>query len=75
VFTKLPYDVLRDLVPITRLVAVPNVMVINPNLGVSTMAQMVVLAKSKPGKVGYDSAGQVSEANLMGELFNATAQV
>ena len=74
-FTKLPYDVLRDLVPITRLVAVPNVMVINPNLGVSTMAQMVVLAKSKPGKVGYDSAGQVSEANLMGELFNATAQV
>jgi tripartite-type tricarboxylate transporter receptor subunit TctC len=75
VFSKLPYDVMRDLSPITRLVAVPNVMVINPNLGVNTMAQMVALAKSKPGKVSYGSAGQGSEANLMGELFNVTAQV
>ncbi len=75
VFSKLPYDVMRDLAPITRLVSVPNVMVINPTLGVNTVAQMVALAKSRPGKVSYGSAGQGSEANLMGELFNVTAQV
>jgi tripartite-type tricarboxylate transporter receptor subunit TctC len=75
VFSKLPYDVMRDLAPITRLVAVPNVMTVSPNLQVTTMAQMVAIAKAKPGKVSYGSAGLGSEANLMGELFNVTAQV
>jgi tripartite-type tricarboxylate transporter receptor subunit TctC len=75
VFSKLPYDVLRDLAPITRLVSVPNVMTVSPSLKVNTMAQLLALIKSKPGTLSYGSAGQGSEANLMGELFNATAQV
>ena len=75
VFTKLPYDVLRDLSPITRLVSVPNVMVVNPGLKVANMAQMTALAKTKTGQLTYGSPGPGSEANLMGELFNLTAQV
>ena len=75
VFSKLPYDVMRDLAPITRLVSVPNVLTVNPALGVNSMAQMIALTKSNPRKVSYGSAGQGSEANLMGELFNRSAQV
>ncbi len=75
VFNKLPYDVLRDLAPVTRLVSVPNVMTVSPALNVSTVAQFVALAKAQPGKLSYGSAGQGSEANLMGELFNVTAGV
>ena len=75
VFNKLPYDVLRDLAPVTRLVSVPNVMTVSPALNVGTVAQLVSLAKAQPGKLSYGSAGQGSEANLMGELFNVTAGV
>jgi tripartite-type tricarboxylate transporter receptor subunit TctC len=75
VFSKLSYDVVRDLAPITRLVSVPNVMTVSPAAGVSTMAQMVAAAKAKPGKMSYGSPGRGSEANLMGELFNKSAQV
>lgn len=76
VFSKLPYDVLRDLAPITRLVAVPNVMTVSPALKVETMSQFLSLVRAQPaGKFTYGSAGQGSEANLMGELFNQSAQV
>jgi tripartite-type tricarboxylate transporter receptor subunit TctC len=75
VFAKLPYDVMRDLSPITRLVSVPNVMVVRPSLQAATMVQLTALAKAQPGKITYGSPGTGSEANMMGELFNHTAQV
>lgn len=76
VFTKLPYDVLRDLAPITRLVSVPNVLTVSPALKVRTMQEFIALLRSKsPGSHTYGSAGQGSEANLMGELFNQAAKV
>ncbi len=76
VFSKLPYDVLRDLTPVTRLVSVPNVLTVSPRLGVKTMAEFLALVRSKPtGTYTYGSAGTGSEANLMGELFNQAAGV
>ena len=76
VFKKLPYDVMRDLAPITRLVSVPNVMAVNPALGVKSMPELIALMKAKPaGTVTYGTAGLGSEGNLNGELFNQSAGV
>jgi len=74
VFSKLQYKVLRDLAPVTQLVSVPNVMTVSPNLGVTTMAQLLSNEKSRTGKLTYGSPGPGSEANLMGELFNQSAK-
>lgn len=75
VFTKLSYNVLQDLAPITRLVSVPNVVTVGPAPKVKTMPELVAMAKAKPGILTYGSPGPGSEANLMGELFNMSAQV
>ena len=75
VFTKLSYNVLQDLAPITRLVSVPNVVTAGPAPKVKTMPELIALAKAKPGILTYGSPGPGSEANLMGELFNMSAQV
>lgn len=75
VFKKLPYDVLRDLAPITRLVSVPNVVAVSQALPVKTMAELLAAAKAKPGAVTYGTAGLGSEGNLMGELVNQSAGV
>jgi tripartite-type tricarboxylate transporter receptor subunit TctC len=76
VFKKLPYDVMRDLAPITRLVSVPNVLAVSAALPVKSMPELIAMAKAKPtGTVTYGSAGLGSEGNLMGELFNQSAGV
>ena len=76
VFKKLPYDVMRDLAPITRLVSVPNVVAVNPALGVKSIQELIAFAKTKAaGEVTYGSSGLGSEHNLNGELFNQSAGV
>ena len=76
VFKKLPYDVMRDLAPITRLVSVPNVVAVSAALPVKSMPEFIAMAKAKPaGAVTYGTAGLGSEGNLMGELFNQSAGV
>src|SRR4029077_9320768 len=57
VYKKLPYDVVRDLAPITQLVSVPNVLVVHPSLGINTLAEFIAAAKQKPGQITYGSAG------------------
>jgi tripartite-type tricarboxylate transporter receptor subunit TctC len=69
VYKKLPYDVLRDLVPVTQLVSVPNVLVAHPSLGVSTLAEFIAAAKQKPGQITYGSAGVGSNLHLSMELL------
>ena len=55
--TKLPYNVQRDFVPITRLVTLPPVLTVNPSLGVKTLAELIALAKARPNTVFYASSG------------------
>ena len=57
---KTPYDADRDLVPVVLLVTVPAVIVVNPALPVTTLAELVVYAKARPGEVNYGSAGNGS---------------
>lgn len=74
-FTKLPYDPLRDLLPVTFLGATPMALVVHPSLPVRTVKEMIALTKAKPGELNYGSAGNGSSNHLTGELFNLVAHV
>ena len=68
-YKKLPFDVLDDLVPIGKIADVPNIMSINPSLAASDMASFIALARARPGKLSYASAGIGSVSHLLGEQF------
>jgi tripartite-type tricarboxylate transporter receptor subunit TctC len=66
---KLPYDNEKDLVPVAFVGAVPNVLVVNPQLGVNSVAELVKLAKAQPGRLNYASSGSGSTQHIAAELF------
>lgn len=66
---KLAYDNDRDLVPVAYVGSVPNVLVVNNELGVNTVAQLVELARRSPGKLNYASSGSGSTQHIAAELF------
>jgi tripartite-type tricarboxylate transporter receptor subunit TctC len=68
---KLAFDPIRDIAPIALIVNVPNVLVVNPALPVKTVADLVALAKSKPGELKYASSGIGSTQHIAGEAFAA----
>lgn len=68
------YDVLRDIAPIGEIAAVPNIMTVNPDLPAKNMAEFVELARARPGKLAYASAGIGSVSHLMGEQFKIATQ-
>ncbi|MBP6899762.1 MAG: tripartite tricarboxylate transporter substrate binding protein [Burkholderiaceae bacterium] len=76
-FSKLPYDPLRDFTPITLVAQVPNVLVMNADtarrLNIHTLADLVAHAKANPGKLNYGSGGNGSAGHLAGEMFKAQA--
>lgn len=69
VYKKLPYDVLRDLAPVTQLVSLPNVLVVHPSQPYRTLAEFIAAAKQKPGQINYASAGVGSNLHLAMELL------
>ena len=73
--TKLSYDPDRDFAPLTRMATVANVMTVNATLGVESVADLVKLAKAKPGQLNYGSAGNGSPAHLAGAMFDVLADV
>ncbi len=72
---KLPYDVDRDFAHLSRIAWVANVATVNINLGVNSVADLVKLARDKPGSLNYGSAGNGSPAHLAGAMFNVLAGV
>ena len=76
-YSKLPYDPLRDFTPITRVAQVPNVLVMNTQaaqrLGIASVHDLVVYARQNPGKLNYGSGGNGSAGHLAGEMFKAQA--
>ena len=74
-YKDLPFDLERDFVPITQVMRAPNVLVINPSLGVADVRELIVLYKASPGKYSYGSGGNGSSAHLSAELFKAMAGV
>ena len=74
-YSKLPYDPAKDFAPITVLASVPNVLIVHPSVGVKSVAELVALAKAKPGSLNYASPGNGSIPHLAAELFKRMAGV
>lgn len=74
-YSKLPYDPFTDLAPITLVAASPNVLVVDPKLGVGSVKEFVALAKSEPGKLNYGSVGNGSASHLTMELLKTQAGI
>jgi tripartite-type tricarboxylate transporter receptor subunit TctC len=68
-YKSLSYDIAKDLAPIGLIAQVPNVITVNPKVPAKTVAELVALAKTQPGKLTYGSAGNGSVSHLMGEQF------
>ena len=69
VLSKIPYDAANDFSPITYIGFVPNVLAVHPSVPARTVAELVALAKSKPGILTYASSGIGSSQHLAGALF------
>ena len=69
IFPKLPYDAMRDFVPVTLLSKVPSLYVVHPDLPVKNLQEFVAYAKSKPGQLNYGSAGNGSAGHLAFEYL------
>ena len=74
-YAKLPYDPVKDFAPISVLASVPNVLIVHPSVPAKTVAELVALAKAKPGSLNYASPGNGSIPHLAAELFKRMAGV
>ena len=72
-YKKMPYDTLKDLLPIVVTTTQPNVLAINAALPVKTVAELVAYGKANPGKLSYASVGNGSSSHLAMELFKTEA--
>lgn len=78
-FSKLPYDPVKDFAPVTQMLRVPNVLVMNAEaaarLNIATLADLLKYAKANPGKLNYGSGGNGSAGHLAGELLKSQAGI
>jgi tripartite-type tricarboxylate transporter receptor subunit TctC len=68
-YAKLPFDAERDFKPITLIASVPNLLVVNPTLNVGSAAELIALARSKPGQLSFASFGNGTSNHLSGEML------
>jgi len=74
-YSKLPYDPIKDFAPITMLATLPNMLVVHPSLGVSNVKELIALLKANPNKYSFGSAGNGTSQHISGELFKILAGV
>ena len=74
-YPKLPFDVERDFKPITLIASVPNLLVVNPALGVDSVAELLALARRKPGALSFASFGNGASNHLSGEMLKSLAGI
>jgi len=74
-YSSLPYDPVKDFVPITLIARVPNMLVINNDIPAKNVAELIKLMKANPGKWSFASAGNGTSQHLSGELFKSLAGV
>jgi tripartite-type tricarboxylate transporter receptor subunit TctC len=72
---KAPYDTARDFAPVTLMARAPNALVAHPSLPVSSVKELIALARSQPGRINYGSGGNGSTPHLAGALFASMAGV
>ena len=74
-FKSIPYDARKSFAPISLVGVVPMVLVVPPSSPANTIAELVALARAKPGELNYGSAGNGSDNHLTAELFNHLAGI
>jgi tripartite-type tricarboxylate transporter receptor subunit TctC len=74
-YDSLSFDVLKDIAPVSGLVKLPLVLVVNPSVPAKTVPEFIAYAKANPGKINYASVGSGAATNLAGELFKEMTSV
>ncbi len=74
-YKKLPYDPIADFSPVIRVASAPNILVVHPSTGVSSVKELVSLAHSKPGQLVYASSGNGGGSHLAMELFRSVTKI
>src|SRR5438094_4556715 len=74
-YAKLPYDAERDFIPVTMLVLLQQLLVANPSLPANTLADLIRLAKEKPGNINYASYGSGSQPHHSGQMLKYKAGI
>ncbi len=72
---KQPYDLLKDLAPVTQITTQPYALVVKPSLPVKNVAELIALAKAQPGTLNFGSSGPGGLSHLSGELFCSLAGI
>jgi len=74
-YQNMPFDTVKDLVPLGALATLPFVLVVSPSLPVNNIAEYVAYAKSNPGKINIASSGNGSVAHLLDTMFDSAAGI
>jgi len=72
-YSKVPYDPLKDFVAVTQIASLPNLLVVHPSLPVRTVKDLATLARNRPGQLNYGSSGTGTPAQLAGVMFGDEA--
>ena len=74
-YSKMPFDSLKDFAPVSMVVSLNNVLVVNPTLPYKSVKDVIAAAKAQPGKLTYASSGNGTSIHLSGELFKSMTGV
>ena len=74
-YSKMPFDPNKDLVPVVALVALNNVLVLHPSVKANSVTEVIAMAKAEPGRINYASSGNGTSIHMSGEMFKFMTKV
>jgi tripartite-type tricarboxylate transporter receptor subunit TctC len=74
-YASMPYDAVKDFIPVSQVASTPNVLVVNPSVPAASVREFIAFAKANPGKLNFGSGSTGSAGHLAGELFKTMAGV
>ena len=74
-YAKMPFDPNKDLVPVSALVSLNNVLVLHPSIKANSVPEVIAMAKSQPGAMNYASSGSGTSIHMSGEMFKSLTGV
>jgi tripartite-type tricarboxylate transporter receptor subunit TctC len=74
-YSKMPYDMVKDFAPVILVATTPNVLVVHPDVPAKNVAELIAMAKAKPGGLTFGTPGVGTSPHVAGEMFNAMAGV
>ena len=74
-YAKMPFDPMKDLLPVTALVSLNNVLVVHPSVKANSVSELITLAKAQPGAVTYASSGSGTSIHMSGEMLKHLAGI